>query len=204
MNWALLITSIVLVVATAVYTWHTRSMAAEMKATRLQTVAPQIALAMHAIGPTHSTIRLLNVGQGAACEVAVTLTIAPLNDERPWRTPLLQPGEWADFYLHNEETRDVMDMNTAQKRGVVASLAGVAFDIHGRRYEVRESIDIAAWWTDVVKSQQSYDDDPAVTANREREKTRKALEKVGNQLARLVAQGNSRATRPAEADRDDT
>jgi hypothetical protein len=97
MDWAVLVVSIVLVFVTAVYAFFTWLMLRELRATRALSVRPRLALSIRMVSPTQGFLAITNIGPGTALAVDLTLRFEPLGEERPWRAPLLSPGERAEI-----------------------------------------------------------------------------------------------------------
>jgi hypothetical protein len=192
MDWALLVASLALVAVTVVYTWHTRAMSAEMKATRLLSVHPRLSIGVKMRSGVVGEIEIINVGHGPAIEPELTLTIPALEDKRRWRAHLLLPGESVGFMLESPgEPHKVVSMDEARELGVVVEIRGTVGDLYGTRHDVRDTFELAQWWSDVVAAQQRYRQEHEVIVERELKKLREATEGVKKELARAASRLDS-------------
>jgi hypothetical protein len=185
MSWALLAASIALLIVTVVYAWHTRAMANEMTATRLLSVQPRVTLAVNMRSATVGEIEIVNIGHGPAIEPQLTLKIAALEDERPWRAHLLAPGESVGFMLNAAgQPHKVVTMQEATDLDAIVELVGTTRDLYGVEHRVADTFDLAHWWREIVEAQQRYREDPLVVTNRELKDLREAAEGIHKVLAR--------------------
>lgn len=123
----------VLVILTAYYARLNRRMVAEMRAAREAIVLPHnLVVSVHIFGPGYGTIRVTNVGPGAAIDVDVELRMEPGNEWRVrWTQPVVTAGEAQDFYPHNPPGSETSPMMRLDETHRAVRHAGHRWDLPG-------------------------------------------------------------------------
>lgn len=155
-----------LVAITGYYAWQNQRMVSEMRATRELAILPKLALTLEALGPTYVLVRVVNIGQGAAQHVDVTLTFEPKADaqreERRWKSHLMAPGQASDFFPPDPVPGHIPSIDAFVLTCERVTLVGTMEDLTGRAHLVGEELgDLTEWSTLLTNARERYLDDPA-------------------------------------------
>ena len=184
MDFALVLLTAALVVTTIAYAYFTAKMVTEMRESRELSIRPRIALEVQMLSPTIGMVALRSLGPGTAVDVAVLLSFTPPGETRAWRSPVFVPGQQAIFETPPPVEGDLgHNMEALKKHGVTVVAKGSMSDLNGREYRIDETLSAADWWSVVSESQQLFLTDVRAETNRELEKLRRAVEKIGKRLA---------------------
>ncbi len=152
---------------------------------------PKLALTLEPLGPTHVMVRLVNIGQGAAQRVDVTLTFEPKDgadsDQRRWKSHLMVPGQASDFYLP-DVTGQMPSIDEFALTCERVTLVGTMSDLAGRPHDVREELgNLQEWSTLLTAAHERYKVDPAEALAKHTETLAKHTKVAADALKKLAA-----------------
>lgn len=187
MDWAVLVVSVALVVATSIYAVFTWLMVSELRATRALSVRPRLGLSIRMVGPAAGYLGVTNVGPGTALDVDVTLRFDPVGEQRPWRALVMSPNERAEIALPTfEEGKSQFEIGAAAGAGAEVHMTGTTRNVYGEAERVEERISIAEWWNVVSEADQRFVEEPTDQALKELKKARESLWKLASDVHRLT------------------
>jgi hypothetical protein len=184
MELALVLLTAALVVTTLAYAVFTAKMVSEMRKTRQLSIRPRFGLLVRAVDPNVGLVEIRSLGPGTALHASLQLAQEPASnaEQRPWKAPVFSPGEKARLRplapADNSSGYSIQDLADAH---VSLRLTGTMLDIDGNEHEVNEEFDAATWWG-AIAPEQIFEADHEVLANRERERLRKAVERIEQRL----------------------
>jgi len=185
MDLALVVLTAALVITTVVYAVYTAKMAAEMRETRELGIRPRLGLLIRPVDPNIGLIEIRSLGPGTALAVSVRLVQEPAagQAERAWQAAVFWPGEKARLKpLPPSNASPSITIQTLADAQVRLRLDGSMLEIDGKHHAVKETFEVAPWWA-AIREHQIYEADPEMVANRERKRTRSAVERIAERLA---------------------
>lgn len=142
---ATLLLTLILVLITGYYARQTAEMAREMRENRVALQTPRIRLDLWMLKRDHVVVRLVNVGNGAAFDLRVTLSFAPAPEVvrraelRDWKTPILRPGETQSFHFPSVD-EDEMNLKKIAAIYDAVDVSGQCSDSLGNTYEIDDRL----------------------------------------------------------------
>jgi len=180
-TWLALLTA-VLVLVTLYYAVQTRQMAGEMRAARRLSVQPKLSIIIHMLARTYGVPRLVNVGQGPALDVNVTLQF-PRRDEsgweeRKWQAAVMPPGEIHDFFPpgRTEDINSMEDFARAFREIVVTGTMRSSLEEDVAVNET--SGDLQEWFEMSAAVQHLWEEEPTRMIAKELANIEQALSKL--------------------------
>ncbi len=136
----------VLVMVTVYYAYQTHLTVEEMKAGRSAQVFPHLIPTIKMYGGGGGVLRVTNAGPGPALAVDVRLVLEPGGKERPWKTPVVAPGEQHEFVPEPDGPNGLMSLDALTAKYSTYRLHGTYKDALGTPHTVDESLDIREFW----------------------------------------------------------
>lgn len=138
MDWALLASSIALVIATVVLAIFTYQLWKETLGAR----QPQMVASLDWFPPSHVELRLTNAGAGPA--LSVDLTFRPEGgEERRWAEPVVMPNEGYNVHwLSRHEEESGKGLTYIIENHPTMNVSGEYQDVRGRTYSIDQTLDV--------------------------------------------------------------
>lgn len=179
----------VLAVATGLYVYQTKRLVTETERTRTDAQAaralalqPELALDLTMITKWVAGARVINVGQGVARDVRLTLTFEPHPgtatdvDARPWRTNVMVSGESHTFGPPMAEPSVASSFATLADRYERITLRGSVRDLLDHEHTVGASVeDLPARQREGAAALHVHEEAPIRKVGRELNKTLKSI-----------------------------
>jgi hypothetical protein len=200
MDWALIASSIGLVIVTAGLVYFTKGLVdearmtrteiesaraemvaareeavrtrEEMEETRRLSVRPHLALGVRMIAPNYGVATIENLGPGAAIDIRLHLSYEPGGFQRPWAWPTMAAGDVQEFLVPVQAD----DLNSLAAKSAIARATGTYEDIYAQSYTLEAEHDFKAWWDVASRANRRFQEPPAERVVRWLEKIAKAIE----------------------------
>jgi hypothetical protein len=188
----LAIVTLVLAVATSRYVTQTKRLVAETEQSRADAQAaralalqPDLRIDLTLITKMTAGVRLINVGQGPALDVQVTLTFEPrpgtdtVVDSRPWRTNVILAGEDHVFAPPMREQRVAASFETLAAGYHRLGMNGTMRDLLNRTHSIEAVVeDVPARQQEGADALHLYEENPVRRAGRQINHTLKAIDQA--------------------------
>ncbi|MFV2070890.1 MAG: hypothetical protein ACC645_28320 [Pirellulales bacterium] len=153
MDWAIVVLSSALTLATAVLAWFTWGLWRETKAAR----QPRLVASIDLLPPNHGELRIVNAGTGSALAVSITFGLEG-GEQRRWAESVVLQNDARNFHLMSEDDEsrnpDVKGLNAVVGAFPTMTVDGNYEDVRGEDYVIQQALDIRAWWQDAKNSRQ--------------------------------------------------
>lgn len=169
----------VLVAATIFYARRTHDMVGEMREGRKNQLLPKLKLGLRHIGPSHTDVKIINVGPGPATDIEFELWFGQdTENKRQWTVPLMVSGEdILHFFPDLPKGGAATNVQFAELYKTI-SLKARYSDIFHQKHEIMDTLDFATYWNQVIASGQLVKVDNVEEIRRQTEKISKHLETI--------------------------
>lgn len=151
MDWALVISSIALGIATVVLAFFTCLLWRETRAAR----QPRIVASLDIIGPNYGELRIVNAGAGAALDVDITFS-AHGGEQRRWAESVVMPGDGVNFNLlssaEEEENKAARELDGFIETFQTVEVSGSYKDVQTKNYPLQQTVDVRSQWDEAKRA----------------------------------------------------
>ncbi|HJR84984.1 MAG TPA: hypothetical protein VJ772_06400 [Nitrososphaeraceae archaeon] len=158
-NDVLIFVTIALACITAYYAIQTKRTVTVLEKTANMEFLPKIKGHIHMIGPVNLDLRVSNIGKGSATDVKVDLDFIGNNSiTRTWIQPLLNPGQFQDFFIPVSENREQTDIPYFEANETKVSITATYNDILGNNHTTNEEINVSEFVRQFSRTMSVYDE----------------------------------------------